>query len=121
MKFNWNRHKEAIYRWRKRRPDIVAFQQVKHRAKKNNIEFSITLEDLPCPPRCPVLDILLIRGKEGSYFNNPSVDRIDPKKGYIKGNVRIISQRANQLKSNASIEELEKVLLDLKEISARSL
>jgi hypothetical protein len=39
-----------------------------------------------------------------------SLDRIDSDKGYVKGNVQVISYRANMLKSNASIEELEKVL-----------
>jgi len=48
---------------------------------------------------------------EGKVSDNSySLDRIDPSKGYVKGNVEVISHRANTLKSNATIEELEKVI-----------
>ena len=40
-------------------------------------------------------------------FNSPSIDRIDSNKGYIKGNVRIISLRANMMKNDANLQELE--------------
>lgn len=53
-------------------------------------------------------------GKVGYRPNAPSVDRIRPELGYVKGNVRVISSRANLLKNNAEIWELEKVLEDLK-------
>lgn len=48
------------------------------------------------------------RGKAGP--NSPSIDRIDNKKGYILGNVQVISYRANMLKGDASIEEVRRVL-----------
>ena len=41
--------------------------------------------------------------------NSPSFDRIDPTKGYVKGNVIIVSNKANVIKSNATVEELERV------------
>jgi hypothetical protein len=45
--------------------------------------------------------------------NSPSLDRIVPEKGYVAGNIRVISQRANRIKSNATVEELRAVLKDL--------
>ncbi len=86
------------------------FWVAKSRAKKKGIEFSLSVEDIAVPDVCPVLGIPLYtnRGKAGP--NSPSIDRIDNKKGYILGNVQVISYRANMLKGDASIEEVRRVL-----------
>lgn len=85
---------------------------------KNNVPYNITVDDLyPLPLTCPVLGIPLnwtLEGK-GSPNDCPSIDRLEPAKGYVKGNVRIISQKANRLKSNASMSELEAILNYMKE------
>lgn len=91
--------------------------QRKAQAKQKGLEFSITLDDLlPLPFYCPVLGHKLnytgssIKNKEFS----PSIDRIDNTKGYIKNNVIIISNRANTLKSDATVEEI-RLLADFME------
>lgn len=67
------------------------------------------MQDLIIPEICPVLDIpIIISFGNGRTDNGPSVDRIDNNKGYIKDNIIVISWRANNIKSYASIEELEK-------------
>lgn len=85
---------------------------------KNNIPYDITVDDLyPLPLTCPVLGVALNWMSEGKGSPNdcPSIDRLEPAKGYTKGNVRIISQKANRLKSNASTDELEAILRYMKE------
>jgi hypothetical protein len=48
-----------------------------------------------------------------------SFDRIDPTKGYIKGNVQIVSQRANRIKSNSTLEEFEEMAYNWRKIENR--
>jgi len=82
------------------------------RAKQKNIPFSLRLVDIPTiPTTCPILNIPLIHnfGHKGHIPGSPSLDRIIPSKGYVPGNVEIISQRANQIKSDATVEEVGKV------------
>lgn len=92
--------------------------RVKHRANKYDIPFNIDKSDVELPEYCEVLGIKLNYENVGSGYhaNSPSLDKIVPELGYIKGNVRVISSRANLLKNDASIEELEKVLEDLKRV-----
>ena len=99
-----NRSKKMLYR-------------VKHRAKRLGIPFDIEECDIDIPETCPVLGIKIevARGK-GYSDSSPSLDRIIPSKGYVKNNVRVISNRANLLKNNATVEELEMVLDDLKKL-----
>ncbi|MDY5420383.1 MAG: hypothetical protein SPG45_10210 [Lactobacillus johnsonii] len=76
----------------------------KQRAKKKGIEFTITPDDIIIPDKCPILNkpfILL----DNKY--NYSLDRVDNTKGYIPGNVKIVSRLANTMKNNATNEELE--------------
>ena len=76
----------------------------KRRANKKNIEFNISSEDITIPEYCPVLPWIKIQSFSGDA--SPSIDRIDSYKGYIKGNVQIISWRANQIKSNSTSLEI---------------
>ena len=80
---------------------------VKSRAKKEGIEFNLELEDIVIPEFCPLLGIkLCLDNTNGDTSSSPSVDKIIPSKGYTKGNVIVISHRANTIKSNASIDEI---------------
>jgi hypothetical protein len=78
----------------------------KKRAKQSNLD--IELEDIIIPDICPVLNVPLVRGKKKASINSPSVDRIDPNRGYTKDNIQIISNLANMMKNNASPEQLIK-------------
>jgi hypothetical protein len=81
----------------------------KQRAKKKDILFDITLEDIVLPTHCPILGIPLevnIDAGKGGKDSSYSLDRIDNSLGYVKGNVRVISHKANSMKHSATKEEL---------------
>lgn len=77
------------------------------RAKAINIEHTLSEEDIVIPTHCPYLGIELeTTNRMGNRFTSPSVDRVDNSKGYVKGNIEVISFKANIMKGTASIEEL---------------
>lgn len=95
-----------------------ALISAKHRAKKKGLEFCLEVSDLVMPEYCPVLGIKLEKGigrNPRRNYSSPTIDRIRNDLGYVKGNVRIISARANSLKSDSTIDELEAVLKYMKD------
>jgi hypothetical protein len=68
-------------------------------------------ETLDCciPKVCPVLGLYLAVGTGTVTANSPTLDRIDPSKGYVSGNVHVISHKANSIKSNATPAEIIRV------------
>ena len=90
--------------------------RVKSRAKKNNLPFNLELGDIVIPDICPLLGIKIKSTEVRNSPNNPSLDKIIPEKGYIKGNIWIISNRANTLKNDASLQELELLVENLKKL-----
>ncbi|MCJ7557242.1 MAG: hypothetical protein MUP90_10065 [Gammaproteobacteria bacterium] len=85
--------------------------RAKAAARHAGREFNLEPEDIVIPSHCPVLGIELfvtinweVRNT-WHHPNTPSLDRVDNSKGYVKGNVQVISMRANQLKSGATLEE----------------
>lgn len=79
----------------------------KNECEKCGIPFEISVDDLEFPSVCEVFGIELDYMKEnkGPADNSPSLDRIIPSKGYVKGNVKIISQKANRMKQNCSYDD----------------
>lgn len=85
-------------------------RRIRSRTKKNGLEFEITWKDIIPPTVCPVLGIPLVVGGGMNAGNSPSVDRIDNTKGYVIGNVKVVSIRANSLKKDATLDELRQLV-----------
>ena len=92
--------------WNAKNKDSLTLNRIKHRALYKGIAFDIDLSDITYPEKCPVFGFDLVRNYKVPQFNSPSVDRIDPSKGYVKGNVQVISQLANLMKQNATPVQL---------------
>lgn len=99
--------KEARRRSYHKDPRRKMYQSARNRANRYNIPFDIELSDIIIPEKCPLLEIPFIQGKKHDYQYSYSLDRIDNSKGYIKGNIQVITSKANSMKNNASIEELK--------------
>lgn len=94
----------------------------KQRAQTKGLMFDIHYEDIQIPNLCPVLKIPLVPSVDGNYSDNsPSLDRKVPYLGYTKGNVQVISMRANRIKSDATSAELTAVLAYVKRIEEENI
>lgn len=87
----------------------------KERARKKELEIDIIAADIVVPAHCPILGIKLKSGTGtgGSLDSSPTLDRIDNSQGYIKGNIQVISRRANMIKNCATLEELKLIVKSL--------
>ena len=116
---NYNKRRRELHRLD---PRIRIRGGARGRALERGIEFDLpSYKDLPKVPKyCPVLGIPLKVGSSkksngGGSYNSPSLDRIDNNKGYIKGNIQIISRKANQMKNNGSFKDIKKLYIFMKE------
>ena len=86
-------------------PEYKMWGAAKWRAKQEGIPFNITPQDIIIPDVCPLLKIPLVHQKNRMAGNSPSLDKIVPSLGYVKGNIQVISQKANIMKNSATFEE----------------
>ncbi len=90
---------------------------IKYKCKAKDIPFDLEESDIIVPEYCPILGIKLEYNEDRGKFNSPSIDRIKPELGYVKGNIRVISNRANTLKNNMTLEEVELIHKDIERIT----
>jgi hypothetical protein len=89
--------------WKINNQEKYLVQNAKARAKKYGSAFDISAKDIHIPEFCPYLGLKL---EPFSEWASPSLDKINPKLGYVKGNIQVISNLANTMKSSANIEQL---------------
>jgi hypothetical protein len=88
----------------------------RYESRYKGIDFNLDITDFPrpLPKTCPVTQATLVYSTH--IYRHPdrsvvaSLDRVFPNLGYIKGNVQIISQRANSLKSNMDADEMMRLV-----------
>jgi hypothetical protein len=100
--------------WRWVNPRRTLLHGAKGRAKELGLPFNLTVDDIVVPKQCPLLGIKLVFHKDRAEWDSPSIDRIVPKLGYVRGNILIISRRANAIKQDASLEEIETLAKNLR-------
>jgi hypothetical protein len=88
-------------------PQRRMLYKTKKSGGKRKLPFNLSVEDIIIPTHCPYLGVeLLTHPDQSNSPNYFSIDRIDSTKGYVKGNIQIISLLANTMKNNATINQL---------------
>ena len=92
-------------------PAKYLLAQARYRAAKAGVECNITEADIECVSHCPILGYELVYLNRHSLIDaSASLDRVDVNLGYVKGNVRVISYRANRLKGDGTIDEHKRII-----------
>ena len=96
----------TVQNWKDNNPIKHQLSAIRRNAKRANVPFNLTEDDIIVPEICPVLKIKLEKSKLCAEDYSPSIDRIIPELGYTKGNIQIISFLANKMKNSANFKEL---------------
>lgn len=96
-----------------RLPEIkTIYNRLKASAKSRNIPFNITIPELnniSFPISCPIFNIPLKFNRGEAKDDSYSFDRIDSSKPYEIDNLIIVSWKANRLKNNATLQEMQQI------------
>jgi hypothetical protein len=92
----------------------------KQRAYDKKLPFTITVEDVVIPAVCPIFNVPLHMCGRPRGINSPSLDRLDPKLGYIPENIAVISFRANTIKNNGTPGEHDRIAEWMRERHAQA-
>lgn len=111
--YRTHRMEMAEYRreYRKTHPEVSLVLQARRRCRASSVPCTLQPSDIVIPSHCPILGIPLKRnlGGHGPKDDSPSLDRTNPKLGYVPGNVVVVSHRANRIKNDGTAEEHELV------------
>lgn len=107
----FKQRRESVYRavkkYNRQHQNRRLYWSAKQRAQRDGIVFDLEQDDIVIPERCIYLNVPLTNTYgRGRIWTNASIDRVDSTKGYTKENIQIISDLANRMKSNATVEQL---------------
>lgn len=96
-----------------RDPMRHAWKELRNKCKSKSLAFNLTPEYLTSiwSGRCPVLGYTLSFETHRGCDEAPELDQFHPKLGYTEGNVAWISRRANRIKNDATLEEIENLYI----------
>lgn len=95
---------------RREQPFHFMWVSAKARAKRKGIEFDISAADItPCDTACPICFVAMAISDRRWAGNSFTLDRIDPSKGYVPGNVAVICFNCNAVKNNGTAELHERI------------
>jgi hypothetical protein len=94
---------------RRLRPKVHMLVRARSRAKAKGVPFDVSVGDITIPKRCPVLNLPLRVSDGYADDQSPELDRVVPSRGYVRGNVVVVSRRANRIKNDATVKELQQV------------
>jgi hypothetical protein len=113
---NTDKGRERRYSWKRRNPKMLWCSTARHnakvRAKKRGVPFDLSAAYIYSilPDNCPVFgNPFKFRGNGVLGPNSPSIDRISPAKGYVEGNIVIVSLKANQIKNAFTAADIRRV------------
>lgn len=92
-----------------------ALRNAKRRSRHKNLEFTLVLDDVLelLAPFCPLLGVVLNYGSTKLSDDSPTLDRLDSSLGYTKKNILVVSHRANRIKSDSTLDELQLLIKNL--------
>ena len=115
------RYAELQREWRTAHPRENLIILARARAKERGLPCTITVEELDWPTHCPIFSMELDytttpvgqrqHAKRDAF---PTLDRKIPELGYVPGNVFVLSFKANRLKQDSTIDQLEALLAYMK-------
>ena len=116
---NQKRYERAVLQKIRADPSLAAkrlLDGARSRAKRFGVPFALKATDIRIPELCPVLGVPFAIGTRRSLDASPTLDRVVPSRGYVPGNVVVVSMKANRMKSNATADELLRVGLFYKKL-----
>ena len=107
LESNYSKTKDRAAKYMQDNQEYRLLHSCKGNAKRSGLDFNLSVEDIVIPEFCMYLGCRITNTpNQGRVWSNASIDRIDSTKGYIKGNIQVISDLANKMKSNATKDQL---------------